>query len=409
MTTATQKIPAGYKQTDIGVIPADWDVKRLGDIVQFNNGKAHEQFINDKGNYVVVNSKFISTEGEIFKTSDKNLSPLFEGEVVMVMSDIPRGRALAKCFFIRENGKYTLNQRICSFKSINSDSLYLFYKLNRNKYFLDFDSGVGQTNLRRIEVLDCPVAIPSNKKEQSAIAVALSDSDALIEKLEKLIEKKRNIKQGAMQELLTSKRRLPGFSGKWETKKLGEVAEFDHGRDLPKSDLSEDGPYKCIHYGQLFNEYKELISEIKSRTHTNTGRFYSKANDVLVPTSDVTPRGLATASCIKEDGVILGGGILVIRLHSGYDGLYFSYFVSQNKNSVLRFIKGSTVFHLYASDLANLEISFPELKEQTAITTILSDMDTEIEKLESQLTKYQNLKQGMMQVLLTGKIRLLSK
>ena len=97
MTTATQKIPAGYKQTDIGVIPADWDVKRLGDIVRFNNGKAHERFIDDKGNYIVVNSKFISTEGEVFKTSDKNLSPLFIGDVAMVMSDIPNGKALAKC------------------------------------------------------------------------------------------------------------------------------------------------------------------------------------------------------------------------------------------------------------------------------------------------------------------------
>ena len=225
--------------------------------------------------------------------------------------------------------------------------------------------GLVETNLKKSEVLDCPVVLPSNKVEQTTIAFVLSDTDELIAKLEKFIEKKKNIKQGAMQELLTGKRRLPGFTGKWELNKLGEVADFDHGRDLPKSDISEGAPYKCIHYGKLFNEYKELISDIKSRTHTNAGRFYSKANDVLMPTSDVTPRGLATASCIKEDGVILGGGILVTRLHSGYDGLYFSYFVSQNKNSVLRFVKGSTVFHLYANDLLNFEVNFPELKKRT--------------------------------------------
>jgi type I restriction enzyme S subunit len=202
---------------------------------------------------------------------------------------------------------------------------------------------------------------------------------------------------------------LPGFSGKWETEKLGDVADFEHGRNLPKSDLSEDGNYKCIHYGQLFTVYQELIRDIKSRTNVDEGCFYSKANDVLMPTSDVTPRGLATATCIKEDGVILGGGIMVIRFKSGYDGLYFSYFVSQNKTTILKLVKGSTVFHLYAGDLTNLEINFPSPEEQTAIATILSDMDIEIEKLESQLLKYQNIKQGMMQTLLTGKIRLLTK
>jgi len=405
----SQKIPSGYKQTEIGMIPADWDVKRLGDVVQFNNGKAHERFIDDKGDYIVVNSKFISTAGEVFKNSFENLSPLSVGDIAMVMSDIPNGKALAKCFFVEKNGKYTLNQRICAFKSNGADSLYLFYKLNRNKYFLDFDSGVGQTNLKKSEVLGCPVALPTDKKEQTSIAVALSDSDTLIEKLEKLIEKKKNIKKGAMQEMLTGKRRLPMFSDKWEIKKLGEVAEFEHGRDLPKSDMGDEGAYKCIHYGQLFREYQELVGDIKSRTNSNTGRFYSKANDVLMPTSDVTPYGLATASCIKENNVILGGGILVIRFNTGYDGLFFSYFVSQNKAMILKLVKGSTVFHLYASDLVNLEVNFPGPDEQKAIATVLSDMDTEIEKLESQLTKYQNIKQGMMQTLLTGKIRLLTK
>jgi type I restriction enzyme S subunit len=409
MTTATQKISSGYKQTDIGVIPNDWDVKKLGDIVQFNNGKAHEQFIDNKGDYIVVNSKFISTAGDVFKNSFENLSPLSAGDIAMVMSDIPNGKALAKCFFVEKDGKYTLNQRICAFKSNGADSLYLFYKLNRNKYFLDFDSGVGQTNLKKGEVLDCPVALPTDKKEQTSIAVALCDANALIKKMEKLVEKKKNIKQGMMQELLTGKCRLPGFNSKWEMKKLGEVAKFEHGRDLPKSDMSDGGTYKCIHYGQLFREYQELIGAINSRTNSNAGRFYSKANDVLMPTSDVTPRGLATASCIKEDGVILGGGILVIRLDPEYDGLYLSYFINQNKNSVLKLIKGSTVFHLYANDLASFEVGFPELKEQTAIATVISDMDIEIEKLESQLTKYKNIKQGMMQTLLTGKIRLLTK
>ena len=332
----------------------------------------------------------------------------------MILNDkTSTGDIIGRVLLIEESNRYVFNQRTMRLTP-NADisPVYLYFLINSDSVHrtLARQAKPGtQIYFNTADILDFKIAFPKDKTEQSAIVTSLSDFDALVEKLKKLVEKKRNIKQGAMQELLTGKRRLPGFSGKWETKNLGEVAEFDHGRDLPKSDLSEDGPYKCIHYGQLFSEYNELISEIKSRTHSNTARFYSKANDVLMPTSDVTPRGLATASCIKEDGVILGGGILVIRLHSGYDGLYFSYFVSQNKNSVLRFVKGSTVFHLYANDIANFEISFPELKEQIAIASVLSDMDTEIEKLESQLTKYQNLKQGMMQSLLTGKIRLLTK
>ena len=149
MTTATQKISKGYKQTEVGVIPIDWDVKKLGDIVKFSNGKAHEKFINDDGDYIVVNSKFISTEGKVFKTSSENFSPLSAGDITMVMSDIPNGRALAKCFLIKENGRYTLNQRICSLEPIDSDGLYLFYKLNRNKYFIDFDSGVGRNKPKK--------------------------------------------------------------------------------------------------------------------------------------------------------------------------------------------------------------------------------------------------------------------
>ena len=416
MTTATHKIPLGYKQTDIGVIPADWDVKRLGDIVQFNNGKAHERFINDKGNYVVVNSKFISTEGEVFKTSDKNLSPLFEGEVVMVMSDIPHGRALAKCFFIRENGKYTLNQRICSFKSINSDSLYLFYKLNRNKYFLDFDSGVGQTNLRRIEVLDCPVAIPSNKKEQSAIATALSDSDALIEKLEKLIEKKKNIKQGAMQELLTGKRRLPGFSDKWDVKKVGDIGKPYGGLSgKVKGDFGAGNssyiPFMNIMSNPIIDSTYLDVVNIRPGENQNE----AQKGDLFFNGSSETPEEIGMCSVLLTEisNLYLNSFCFGFRLNQELktDGLFFSYYFrsSVGRQLIFSLAQGAIRYNLSKTNFLKLEIPYPKPEEQSAIATVFYEMDAEIEKLESQLTKYKNLKQGMMQVLLTGKIKLLSK
>jgi len=387
MKTLTQKVPLGYKQTEIGVIPADWDVKRLRDIVQFNNGKAHEQFIDDKGNYVVVNSKFISTKGEVFKTSGKNLSPLFVGDVVMVMSDIPNGKALAKCFFIRENGKYTLNQRICSFKPINSNSLYLFYKLNRNKYFLDFDSGVGQTNLKKSEVLDCPVVLPPDKTEQTAIATVLSDADALIKKLEKLIEKKKRIKQGMMQELLTGKRRLPGFSDKWETKKLRELLDYEQ----PTKYLVKDTEYSDNNNIPVLTAGKTFVL---GYTVEESGVFQNLPtiifDDFTTATKYVDFPFKAKSSAMK----------MLIPKSEGIN-LKFVF----GKMQLIDFKLGGHKRY-WISEYQNIEINIPKPDEQTAIAKIISSMDAEIEKLESQLTKYQNIKQGMMQTLLTGKIRL---
>jgi type I restriction enzyme S subunit len=417
MTTETQKIPTGYKQTEIGVIPADWEVTDIGNIIESvidNRGKTpplsrigypliEVNAIYKQGknpNYKNV-SKYVSSD--TYQNWFRNGHPI-AGDILVATV----GSAGATAIMKESNG--CIAQNIISLRVLSSISNEYFYYFTQSRFFKDDVKAVlmggVQPSLKVPHIQKFKLIIPKSKPEQTAIATALSDTDVLIEKLEALIEKKKNIKQGAMQELLTGKRRLPGFSGKWETKKLGEVAEFERGRDLPKSDMSDEGTYKCIHYGQLFREYQELVGDIKSKTNSTAGRFYSKANDVLMPTSDVTPRGLATASCIEEDGVILGGGILVIRFNTGYDGLYFCYFISQNKSMILKLVKGSTVFHLYVSDLVNLEVYFPGLEEQTAIASVLSDMDAEIEKLESSLSKYKNIKQGMMQQLLTGKIRI---
>ncbi|QOW09194.1 hypothetical protein Q73A0000_01895 [Kaistella flava (ex Peng et al. 2021)] len=186
----------------------DWEVKKLGEIINFKNGAAHENVVDENGDYVIVNSKFISQEGRVRKYSNAFLCPLYKNEIVMVMSDIPNGKALAKCFIIDHNNTYTLNQRICAFEAKdNFNPKFLFYKINRNDYFLSFDSGSGQTNLRRDEVLNCPIDFPS-LSEQMRIATILSDMDVEIEVLEEKLHKARQIKQGMMQELLTGRVRL---------------------------------------------------------------------------------------------------------------------------------------------------------------------------------------------------------
>jgi type I restriction enzyme S subunit len=186
----------------------DWVVEPLGKFVNFSNGKAHENHIDINGEYTVVNSKFVSTGGRIFKSATENFSPLKKGDIVMVMSDIPNGKALAKCFLIPKDNKYALNQRICSISTEEADTKFLFYILNRNKYYLAFDSGTGQTNLKKDDVLNCPIPLPSTKEEQTKIATILSDMNIEIENLEKQLTKYKQVKQGLMQNLLTGKIRL---------------------------------------------------------------------------------------------------------------------------------------------------------------------------------------------------------
>jgi type I restriction enzyme S subunit len=185
----------------------DWKEKKLHEISNFENGKAHENNIDDSGNYIVVNSKFVSSGGSVFKCSTVNLSPLYKDDIVLVMSDIPNGKALAKCFFINQNDKFSLNQRICSIRAVLEDSRFLYYLLNRNKYFLEYDNGVSQTNLRKNEILECKILLPA-LAEQKAIAKILDDINAEIDRLEQERDKAKLIRQGMMQELLTGKTRL---------------------------------------------------------------------------------------------------------------------------------------------------------------------------------------------------------
>lgn len=195
------------KKTKLGGTPEDWDVKKLKDVAVFANGKAHENLIVEDGDFVVVNSKFISTEGAIRKFTNQMLSPLKQGDIAMVMSDIPNGKALAKCFFVPIDNKYSLNQRICSLTPTEVDNIFLYYVLNRNKYFLLFDTGVGQTNLRKDEVISCELQLPP-LPEQKAIADVISTVDNEIRQLKKELSLLKTQKKGLMQQLLTGKKRV---------------------------------------------------------------------------------------------------------------------------------------------------------------------------------------------------------
>ncbi len=157
-----------------------WEKCKLGEVAKYRNGKAHEQNISTNGQYIVVNSKFISSNGYVKKYSEYQIEPLYKNDITFVLSDVPNGKALAKTFLIESDNLYTLNQRVAAFSTLkNNDSYFLNIILDRNNYFLSFDSGVGQTNLSISDVMGFNFHIPT-LPEQQKIGNLFKQLDRLI-------------------------------------------------------------------------------------------------------------------------------------------------------------------------------------------------------------------------------------
>ncbi len=202
-----QQLLSGKKRVK-GFDKSQWHLKSVEEVAVFKNGKAHENCIDEEGDYFVVNSKFISTQGKVAKASNENLCPLFKNDITMVMSDIPNGKAFAKCFYIPEDNKYTLNQRICALTAKEgTDSKFLYYQINRNNYYLAFNNGVSQTNLKKEEVLECPLLMP-DIEEQIQIVKLIDTATEELKQYEQKLQTLQLQKKGLMQQLLTGKTRV---------------------------------------------------------------------------------------------------------------------------------------------------------------------------------------------------------
>lgn len=400
----TTIIKKWYKQTEMWIIPEDWDIKLLPVVLNFIHGKAHEQYIVEDGKYEVVNSKFISSNARIKKFSNQNFCMARTGDILTVLSDLPNGKALAKCFYVADNNKYAVNQRVCVWRSKGDDQKYLYYILNRNKYFLDLDDGVSQTHILNHHILKCPLVVPSERKEQAAIASVLSDTDELIEHLENLITKKKAIKQGAMQQLLSGKKRLPGLSGKWEVKSLWDVAEIVGGW-TPST-------FVVQYWNGTINWFTPTeigISKFvygSSRKITKEGFINSSSKMLPIGTVLLTTRaGIGDVSILKCEGCT-NQGFQSLIAKDGYYNEYLYYLMQTLKNILIQNASGSTFLEISPNKIKQIEVAFPDFEEQTAIANVLADMDQEIEFLEKKRDKYRDIKQGMRQQLLTGNIRI---
>lgn len=255
----------------------------------------------------------------------------------------------------------------------------------------------------RMEMISkMPIPLPP-LKEQKTIAKVLADIDELITSIEKLIHKKKLIKQGAMQELLSGKKRLPGFSGEWQVRKLGEIAEFySGGTPLTSNKKYYGGTIPWITSGDL---NKRQIREVSGRI-TELGLRNSAAKMVKKGTVLIALYG-ATAGvvAISEIDAAINQAILAIILKND-DSKYLYYRLSYMKEWITKTFTQGGQPNLSANIIKSIPIPLPPLKEQKAIAQILSDMDSEIESLEKKLEKYKLTKEAMMEKLLTGQVRL---
>lgn len=381
-----------------------WTEKELGEVANFFNGKAHENDISDDGKYIVINSKFVSTNGLIAKYTNTPLTPLKKGDIAMVMSDLPNGKALAKCFLINEDNRYSLNQRIGGFRTNEINSSFLYFLLNRNRYFLAFDDGVNQTNLRKDDILDCPLYFPS-LLEQNRIVSVLETWDKAIENLNKKIEIKKQIKKGLMQDLLTGKKRLSGFKDKWETVTLGDVSDFINGFIFKSATYTDDGIYKIITIanvqdGFMFIDEPKLIKELPINISEEQ---ILKKGDILISMTGNVGR----VCVVDADNCLLNQRVgKIVPKNINEDLLYLFLHDRRFLNRMIGSAQGGAQGNLSTGDIKEYNFDIPKSKEeQNAIAEILTTADKEITKLEKKLQITKDQKKYLLNNLITGTIR----
>ena len=408
----------GYKRTEVGVIPDSWSLRPLGELGKWLSGGTPSMSIDSywSGEFPWVSAKDMKASrlhDSIDHITSKavadgaRLAPA--GTVLIVI----RGMILAHSFPVgRAERSLAFNQDIKAvIAGAHVDSNFLLYWLMANAQKLRGLTTESTHGTKRLptemlfrELVACPPPL-----EQQAIANALTDADALIESLEQLLTKKRQIKKGAMQELLTGKKRLPGFSGKWEIKRLGQLGGFLKGRGVTR-DESATGNLACVRYGELYtrhnNHIETFYSWISSEVATNATRL--EQGDILFAGSGETKEEIGKCTAFVEDMEAYAGGDIVILRNRKADPLFLGYYLNTEPVNRQKASKGQgdAVVHINAAALADIQCAFPCVAEQTAIATIFSDMDAEITALGAKLSKARLLKQGMMQELLTGRIRL---
>ena len=419
------ELKPGYKQTEVGAVPEEWNVVAFSDLFDFRNGVNASKESYGRG-IPFVNVLEIITKGHLKVSDVPGKVSLTKGAIDLYTvrcgdllfnrtSETQEEVGLAAAYLDDEPavfGGFVIRGRPRNANLDATFSGYAFRSPSIRAQIIARGQGAIRANVGQGDLRTVLAALPP-LPEQCGIAEALSDADALIESLEHLLTKKRQIKQGAMQESLRGKKRLPGFSGGWEVKRLGDTAILKARigwQGLTTVEYRDSGDYYLV----TGTEFRDGRVDWNTCHYVNESRYKQdkhiqlKERDVLV-TKDGTIGKVALVTNLFRPAT-LNSGVFVIRpIEGAFDPEFLYHLLSSSvfTEFLVQLSAGSTINHLYQKDFVGFVYRTPPtIEEQTAIAAILSDMDAEIDVLKAKLTKARQLKRGMMQELLSGRIRL---
>ena len=419
--------PVGYKQTEVGVIPEDWDVSTLSVIATVSSGATPARSSFDRyyrGGSIPWVKTLDLTNKEIAKTDelvtraalkDTALRMYPKGTVLVAMygGDNQIGRTGYLAF------PATTNQALSAIVS-QEEKIYPKYLLYVLNYRVDYWKSVASSsrkdpNITGNDVRNFLIPLPS-VYEQRAIAAALSDVDALLEGLDRLIAKKRDLKQAAMQQLLTGQTRLPGFEGEWEVKRLGDHVTFLRNGTNSRAELTTEGKVKYLHYGDIHASAASFLEPIKlPALPEDKAKRLDRLRDGDLVFADASEDMDGVGKSVEIAGtnsieVVPGLHTIAARFDKAVlaDGFKaYLQFIPEFSQAIRRLAAGTKVYATTRSHIAGVEMQIPDVDEQMAIAAVFQDMDVELEVLEQRRAKTADLKKAMMQELLTGRTRLL--
>jgi type I restriction enzyme S subunit len=392
-------VKLGYKQTEVGVIPKEWTAKPLGELSEFitSGSRGWAAFYSDQGALFIRSqnvragrldfddSQFVTppqgAEGSRTRVKRNDLLITITGNsvgnVALVEYEFDEAYISQHVGLVRLS-ETNLGRYVCLFLSPGSPG---------NSQIWASQSGQSKPGLTLRDLQDFWVALPPTEAEQCSIVAALSDMDALLGSLEQLIDKKRDLKQATMEQLITGQTRLPGFDGEWEVKRLGDVVQIKKGQLITSSTLIP-GDIPVIAGGKQ-----------PAYFHASANRFGR--------TVTISASGASAGYVAFYDKPIFASDCSTISESESYSLDFVFYQLLSKQQVIYKAQTGGAQPHIHAKDLNPILFSFPPRPEQTAIAAVLTDMDAELAALEQRLAKTRTLKQGMMQELLTGKTRLL--
>lgn len=425
------EVKSGYKQTEVGVIPDAWNLTTLGATCDFENGDRSSKY-PPPGSFVHSGVPFINAghleDGRIDMSKMDYISynryemlgggKVRPGDILFclrgslgkygLVSDGFMVGAIASSLVIIRPRRATLDLAFLA--------SYLDSSLCR-RMIARWAGGAAQPNLGVQDLSRFFLALPATTDEQRAIATALSDIDDLLGALDRLIAKKRDLKQATAQQLLTGKIRLPGFSGEWKLKRLGDHLEFLSNGINSRAELTQDGRIKYLHYGDIHGAQGLLLNPETSAMpflpESKAERLDRlKDGDLVFADASEDLDGVGKSVELQDVGdceVVSGMHTIAVRFNKSVlaDGFKaYLQLIPTFRNHLRRLAAGTKVYATNMSHIASAQLNLPTTDEQEAIAAVLSDIDAEIDAIEARSAKTRDLKQGMMQQLLTGRVRL---